>query len=261
MIPIGDRLRTREFPFVNVALIVANVLVFLYEAFALDDTVRRVVTPSGFFFTSDLDQFFMDWGATPACVRDSLGMNPNVAPQAIQAFCPEGAAGLATPFTAMFIHGGWFHLIGNMLFLWVFGDNVEDRLGHLSYLLFYVAGGLAAAAAQIFMNPNDLVPAVGASGAIAAVLGAYLIMFPRANVLVLFPFLIFLPLYVPASLLIIVWFFMQVFSGVAAIGDVTGGSGGVAWWAHIGGFAFGVAVVWLIRPRRRPPPVYRPPGW
>ncbi|GAF77505.1 unnamed protein product [marine sediment metagenome] len=254
MIPIGDRLRTREFPFVNVAIILANALVFLYQILALDDTPRPFLTPLGVrLFPSELDEFFRDWGATPACVRDSLGMDPDVPPQALQNFCPEGGSGLLAPFTAMFIHAGWFHIIGNMLFLWVFGDNIEDRLGHLRYLLFYLAGGLAASAAHTFMNPNDLIPAVGASGAIAAVLGAYLLLFPRATITVVFPWLLFWTAYVPAAFLIVMWFFMQVLSGVAAIGDVTGGGGGVAWWAHIGGFLFGLLLIGLFRPRRRPP--------
>jgi len=254
MIPIADRLRTRELPYVNVAIITANILVFLYEILALDSTPRFLGTPS------ELDQFFMDWGATPACVRDSLGMSPDVSQRALQVLCPAGGSGLLTPFTAMFIHAGWLHIIGNMLFLWVFGDNVEDRLGHISYLFFYLAGGLAASAAQTFMNPNDLTPAVGASGAIAAVLGAYLVLFPRASVTVVFFPLIFWAIRVPAAFLIILWFFMQVLSGIAAIGDVTGGGGGVAWWAHIGGFVFGLVLVAVFHPRRGPP-VHPPVRW
>jgi membrane associated rhomboid family serine protease len=246
MIPIGDRLRTRRYPYVNIALITINFLVFLYQILAIDNTPRL-------FAPSELDQFFMDWGATPACVRNSLGMQPDVPQQALQLFCPAGDAALLTPLTAMFIHGGWLHIIGNMLFLWVFGDNVEDRLGHIPYLIFYLAGGLAASAAHTFMNPNDLIPAVGASGAIAAVLGAYLVLFPRATITVLFPWLLFWTAYVPAAFLIVMWFFMQVLSGVAAIGDVTGGGGGIAWWAHIGGFVFGLVVAGLFVPRKRPP--------
>jgi membrane associated rhomboid family serine protease len=151
----------------------------------------------------------------------------------------------------MFVHGGWLHLIGNMLFLWVFGDNVEDALGHVRYLLFYLLAGAAAAALQVYVDQDSLVPMVGASGAIAGVLGAYLVLYPRATVAAVIPLLWFFGAFpVPAWVLIIFWFFLQLLNGVATLGagDVTQG---VAFWAHIGGFVAGFALVWLLRRRGR----------
>jgi membrane associated rhomboid family serine protease len=152
---------------------------------------------------------------------------------------------LATGLTSMFLHGGWIHLLGNLWFLFLFGDNVEDRLGHVNYLLFYVAGGLVAAASHLVFNLHSPVPTVGASGAIAAVLGAYAILYPRASVLTLVPvFLFFRVISLPALLVLALWFVMQIFIGTLSIGA---SAGGVAWWAHIGGFLFGLAVALPLR--------------
>ncbi|MBA3737459.1 MAG: rhomboid family intramembrane serine protease [Actinobacteria bacterium] len=158
----------------------------------------------------------------------------------------------------MFLHGGWLHLAGNMLFLWVFGNNVEDRLGRITFLLLYVLGGLAATGLQVAFDPNSAVPNVGASGAIAAVLGSYLVMFPRARIhtLVIFFFITFLEL--PATFVLLAWFVLQLFSGVGGMGDQIGG--GVAYWAHVGGFVFGLAVTWaFFRSRGRRDPYALPP--
>jgi membrane associated rhomboid family serine protease len=155
----------------------------------------------------------------------------------------------------MFMHAGWGHIIFNMLFLWIFGDNVEDRLGHGRYLAFYLVCGIAASAAQTIFALDTLVPNVGASGAIAGVLGAYFILYPKAIVqVIIFP-LFFLPFFVPAIVLIGVWFLTQLLSGLAEVGQTTAGSG-VAWWAHIGGFVAGMVLIVLARPKRRPSP-----GW
>ncbi|MGD0205616.1 MAG: rhomboid family intramembrane serine protease [Dehalococcoidia bacterium] len=224
MIPIGDSVRARTFPYVNIAIIIANFLVFFYEV----------------GFVSNINKLFFDWAVVPAELTDYLG-NPGDHPLRI----------LFTPITAMFLHGGWFHIAGNMIFLWVFGDNVEDAVGHLRYLAFYLLCGIAATAAQVWIDPNSQVPTLGASGAIAGVLGAYLVLYPRATIAaVIMPFF-FWTAYVPAFLLIGFWFFLQLFNGVASIGYAVGASEGVAWWAHVGGFSAGFLLLWFFRPRRR----------
>jgi len=140
----------------------------------------------------------------------------------------------------MFLHGGWLHLLGSMLFLWVFGDNVEDAMGHIRYALSYLVVGLAASASHVSANINELVPSIGATGAIAGVLGAYLVLFPRATVAAVFPLfiLVFFPFRIPAVVLIGFWFLLQLFNGFTALAtaDVVSAGGGVAWFAHIGGF-------------------------
>ena len=153
-------------------------------------------------------------------------------------------------FTSMFLHGGWLHLLGNMLFLFIFGDNVEDRFGHFKYFFFYIIAGLAAASTQIYMFPVSDVPMVGASGAIAGVLGAYVFMFPTARVTTLIPiFFFFQIIELPAFLFLGVWFLLQIISGMFALG-IGADAGGVAWWAHIGGFAAGAILFPFLRKRR-----------
>lgn len=231
MIPIGDSVRTRTFPYVNIALIIANCLVFFYEV----------------GFAGNISKLFFDWAVVPAELTDYLG-NPG----------DHSLRVLFTPITAMFLHGGWFHIGGNMIFLWVFGDNVEDALGHVRYLVFYFVCGIAAAAAQVWVDPDSAMPMVGASGAIAGVLGAYLLLYPRATIATLIMPFVFWTAYVPAFLLIGFWFFIQVFNGVASIGYAVGASEGVAWWAHVGGFAAGFLLLSLFRPRRPSVGVDRP---
>jgi membrane associated rhomboid family serine protease len=243
MIPVGDRLSTRTLPYVNIGIIAVNFLVFFYEL--------TLNTQAPFRGLSELDRWFYDWGAVPACVSDSLGLKPNVDPRALTVYC-GGHHALLTAFTSMFMHAGWLHILGNMLFLWVFGDNVEDALGHVRYLVFYLIVGLAATATQIALSMNDLVPGIGASGAIAGVMGAYLVMFPRARIAVFMPLFFFLGApYIPAAALIGIWFLMQLFTGVASLGQAAGDSG-VAWWAHVGGFLAGLLLVNLFRLGRRP---------
>jgi membrane associated rhomboid family serine protease len=223
MIPIGDSARVRTFPYVNIAIIGACFLVFIYEV----------------GFAININKLFFDWALIPSELTDYL-KNPGDHPLRI----------LLTPVSAMFLHASWLHILGNMIFLWVFGDNVEDALGHLGYLVFYFLCGIAAAAVQVWADPNSGVPMVGASGAIAGVLGAYLVLYPRATIAtVILPFF-FWAFDIPAFLLIGFWFFLQLFSGVASIGYAVGGSEGVAWWAHVGGFTAGFLLVWLLRPRR-----------
>jgi membrane associated rhomboid family serine protease len=155
-------------------------------------------------------------------------------------------------FVAMFLHGGWLHIGGNMLFLWIFGNNVEDRLGIVPYVLLYLAGGIAATALQVAIGPNSVIPNLGASGAIAGVLGTYLVLFPKARVLTLIFFFFITVIELPASLVLGAWFVLQFFSGIGSLGSQV--NGGVAYWAHVGGFALGViAAVTIFRRYRRPP--------
>jgi membrane associated rhomboid family serine protease len=234
MIPVGDSTRRRITPYVNLAIIAASVLVFLYE-----------LSLSAF----EINDFFRDWGVVPAQLIDWWAS-------------PSGLGEPSTVVTAMFIHGGWLHLIGNMLFLWVFGDNVEDAMGHGRYLLFYLLAGAGAVALQVYVDPDSPIPMIGASGAIAGVLGAYLVLYPRATVAVVIPWLWFFGAFpVPAAFLIVFWFLLQLLSGVAALGTATGVTEGIAFWAHVGGFATGLVLVWVFRrPRPRRPPS-RPVVW
>lgn len=215
MFPIGDENRGQRLkPVVNNALILANVVVFLYE-FLLSD--RGLV------------EFIYRWGAVPRQIADGLE--------------------LPTLLTSMFLHGGWLHLIGNMLFLWVFGDNVEDTMGHLGYLTFYLLTGVAAALAQVAISPASEVPLVGASGAISGVLGAYIVLFPRGKIRTAF-LIYFIPLVflVPAWIQIGIWIVLQFVNGLASLGVRTQETGGgVAYFAHIGGFIAGVALVWVFK--------------
>jgi membrane associated rhomboid family serine protease len=156
-------------------------------------------------------------------------------------------------FTSMFLHAGWLHVLGNMWYLWIFGDNVEDRLGHLTFLLFYVLCGLGAGVVHTILNANTLVPSVGASGAIAGVLGAYLISYPFARVLTLIPIFIFIQVIeIPALIVLGFWFLMQFLNGTASLAMTTASQGGVAWWAHVGGFVVGMLLIGLFPRKDRP---------
>lgn len=218
MIPIGDdQVRGARPAYVNWALVAASVLLFLYEA--------SLSRPA-------LEELFRSYGFVPAAVM-------------------KGER-LWTLLTSMFLHGGWLHIAGNMAFLWVFGDNIEAVLGHVRYLAFYLLGGLAAGVGQVLSAPSSTVPGVGASGAIAAVLGAYIVIFPRSRVRIL----VFLGLFatvtrVRAAVFLGIWIVMQLMSGLAGLGASTAQAGGVAWFAHIGGFAFGLAAGVLTRNRAR----------
>jgi len=238
MIPVGDFLRRRTTPWVNWALIAVNVAVFLYML-TLDQRPNQFI---GRELISQTDRFLIDWGFVPACLAKTVGLSQHASAADLRLLCPDSNRQVVQLFTAMFVHAGWAHIFGNMLFLWVFGDNVEDRIGHLPYLGFYFACGLAAAALQTGIAPSTAVPSVGASGAIAGVLGAYLILYPKAIVQVVILPLFFIPFFVPAALLIGFWFVTQLFSGLGEIGTATAGSG-VAWWAHVGGFIAGLLLI------------------
>jgi membrane associated rhomboid family serine protease len=222
MIPLRDTVPSRRFPVVNTAIIGLNVLVFLGES---------IMAPE------QLDQFILRWGLVPARLWEGGSL----------------VSWLAL-FTSVFMHGGWWHLISNMLALYIFGDNVEDRLGPFRYLLFYLLSGLAASAAHLVAYSGSSIPTVGASGAIAGVLGAYLVLYPHARVVTLVPIFYFIRIVeLPALIYLGFWFISQLFNGFFALAaaDVFS-SGGVAWWAHIGGFVFGLVVIRFISPRVSP---------
>ena len=229
MIPLRDTIPARRFPIVNTAIIALNVLVFLIQA-AMSE--------------SQLEQFIVAAGLVP-----------------VRFWQEGGLAGWLPIFSSMFLHGGWWHIISNMLALYIFGDNVEDRLGPVRYALFYLAGGLAAGAAHLAVNADSPIPTIGASGAIACVLGAYLILYPQARVITLIPiFYLARIVEVPAWIYLGFWFVSQLGQGLFALATMAALQGGVAWWAHIGGFVFGLATVKLICPRacRTYPDQYRP---
>jgi hypothetical protein len=223
VIPLRDKNPTRRVPIVNTALIAVNIAVFVHEL----------------GLGPKLGQFFQTWGVVPSDVAGAFASG-------------RASLGAVLPlFTTMFIHGGWLHLGGNMLYLWIFGDNVEDKLGHGRYLVFYLLCGLIASVLNILVDPQSMVPTVGASGAISGILGAYLLMFPRARVLTLIPFFFFLPLAeLPALIVLGFWFVMQFFNGLISLRFEAGGMGGVAWWSHIGGFAAGLALTFPLRKYR-----------
>jgi rhomboid family protein len=224
MIPLRDRNPTRRTPVVTWALIGV-----CFAAFAIELSVTASAGDRG------LEAFFREWGAVPAEITRALENGDYL--------------GLATLgiFTSMFLHGGWLHLLGNMLFLWIFGNNVEDRLGSIPFLLFYLVGGVAAVLAQVVIDPSSRIPLVGASGAIAATLGAYIVLFPGARILSLvFLGFFYQLLEIPAIIVLGVWFALQLVNGFVGF-DTPTAEGGVAFFAHIGGFIFGLAVGLLVR--------------
>jgi membrane associated rhomboid family serine protease len=216
MIPIRDEIPTRETPVVNYLLIAVNVLVFLYMLFLPE---------------SAMEAFVNKYAMIPSHFADGVDLKD-----------------ILTFFTSMFMHAGLAHIGGNMIYLWIFGDNVEDRLGHIPYLIFYLAGGVVADLTHLATNWGSDLPTVGASGAIAAVLGAYLVFYPASRIATWIPLGFFYKLtLVPAGVVLGLWFVYQLFEGVAALGGAD--VGGVAVWAHIGGFIFGVIVAALAAPR------------
>lgn len=219
MVPIRDDNPTQLTPYVTYGLILVNVVIFLYEV---------TLSPA------ELERFFQTWAVVPCQLSGT---------------CPSGFSGAfpipewITLISSQFLHGGFLHLAGNMLYLWIFGNNVEDRLGHSRYLVFYILCGMLAALTQWFFSPNSQIPSLGASGAIAGVMGAYIIKFPQARILTLVPLgFLLLPFRIPAVFFLGFWFAMQALYGVASLGPPTNigmESGGIAYWAHAGGFVFG----------------------
>ena len=214
MIPLRDVIPSRTTPYVTISLVAINVLVFLYQ-FSLGPDVNR------FVLTFALIPAYFSW---------------------------------INVLTSMFLHGGFLHVAGNMLYLWIFGDNVEDRMGHGRFLAFYLLCGAAAAVGQTFTVPDSMVPMVGASGAVAGVMGAYFILYPHSRIVTLLPLFIVLPIMeVPAIFFLGIWFVMQLLSGVGSIAAATAGepAGGVAFWAHVAGFAAGIVGVFAFRRPQR----------
>jgi membrane associated rhomboid family serine protease len=220
MFPVSDVIPSRTTPYVTIAIIALNALAFLYELQFSED---------------DLQLFVLSFGIVPASFS------------------------WVSVLTSMFLHGGWLHFLGNMLYLWIFGDNVEDRLGHGLYLVFYLACGVTAALGQVFTQPYSVVPMIGASGAIAGVMGAYFVLFPYSRVLTAVFVLFFFDLIeIPAIFFLGIWFLMQFFSGIGSLG-ADAAEGGVAFWAHIGGFIVGAGSGALWRAVERTRQRWEPP--
>ena len=214
MLPLKDDNPTRVFPFVTVLLILANVLAFLYEAFGGSSGAQLTVS--------------------------SLGLIPSELVHGVDAPPHSPIPLFLTPFTSMFLHASWLHLGGNMLYLWIFGNNVEEAFGVFRFLLFYLFSGLIAALTHVVTAPYSTVPVIGASGAVAGVLGAYAVLYPHARVLTLVPLFIFIRLaWLPALLILGVWFLLQILEGIPTLGAASD-AGGVAFFAHIGGFITGI---------------------
>jgi len=217
MFPLYDTARSRTFPLVNLTLILANALAFFYEL------------QMG---SAALEGYISRWGLVPFRLMSDPVHYWN------------------TIYSSMFLHGGWFHVINNMWVLFIFGDNVEARMGKLKYLVFYLLSGTAAGLLQTYVLPTSQAPMIGASGAIAGVLGAYLVLFPRSRVASLVPiFFIFTIIEIPAFIYLVFWFVSQLYSGWLSFQGV--GGSGIAWWAHIGGFLFGLVMAFFFAGRRR----------
>ena len=226
MIPIRDEIKTHRFPIVNYVLIVLNIAVFLWA----------------YVFNANPDAVYSEFALVPSDIRQGFDLGD-----------------MRDIVTSMFLHACWFHLLGNMLYLWIFGDNIEDRLGHIGYLIFYLAGGIAAALLQTLISPSSQIPMVGASGAIAAVLGAYLVMYPNSRVYTFIPIGFYARVrLMPAIVVLGMWFLLQLISGVGSLGALD--QGGTAYFAHIGGFIFGLIVGWLFK-KRGFDPQPAPPSW
>jgi membrane associated rhomboid family serine protease len=248
MLPLKDDLPNRTFPVVTVGLIVLNVLAYLYQ-YSLElsshpvpprvaESLNCVRLDPRLAASNPGLAFVCELGAIPCRLADRC-LSPDAFPHP-----------LVTVFTSMFLHGGPLHLGGNMLYLWIFGNNVEDTLGHARFLFFYLLSGMAAAAAQTVTNLDSVVPMVGASGAISGVLGAYLLLFPHATVLTLITFGFFIRfVHVPAIVVLGFWIVVQFVQGYLSY-RLGGEGGGVAWFAHVGGFLAGMLLLFLLRPRR-----------
>lgn len=225
MFPLKDTIPSRRFPCITVTLIIINIVVFFYE------------TSLGPY----LEKFLFIYGVAPRRFfwLSTLGVEGFVAKY-------------LSIFTSMFLHGGWLHLIGNMWYLWIFGDNVEDSMGRLRFLIFYLLCGIGAALFHIYTHPYSPIPCIGASGAISGVMGAYYVLFPYARIITLVPVFFFITfIEIPAFFFLLFWFMIQFFNGAFSIAAPHAFYEGVAWWAHIGGFICGVVLVFFFKKRRR----------
>jgi membrane associated rhomboid family serine protease len=234
LFPLRDENPTSLTPLLTIAIVLANVAVWV------------LVQGGGVSFEA-LSDSVCRYGAIPAEITGRTGGYRGVQLGPEVPACEFGGLTLSAIFTSMFLHGGWMHLLANMWFLWLFGNNIEDSMGHLRFLVFYVAVGVLAGVAHVASGPGSPVPTVGASGAISGVMGAYLVLYPRVRIRTLFWFLIFIRVIpVPAWLVLVYWFALQVLSG--AVAPLEGG--GVAFWAHVGGFVAGVVLVKLFENRQ-----------
>lgn len=223
MIPLRDSTPSSTFPIVNISIIIINAAAFFYKL----------------YLGPQWDALLQNYALIPAKFFNLLENNPT------------NVTGMVVPFfTSIFMHGGWMHFIGNMWFLWIFGDNVEDSMGRGRYIIFYLLTGLGASIVHAMFNVDSNLPTVGASGAISGVMGAYMILYPRGKVLTLIPFFFLLMVNIPALVFILIWIGIQIVQGVVSLG-LPGHVGGVAWWAHIGGFIIGALLIFLFRKPRR----------
>ncbi len=218
MIPLKDNIPARTFPIITVGLIFVNIIIFVWQHIILHASASAMV--------------YTYFGLVPKEFMTSFTSRHDLVPYNVM-----------TIFTSMFIHGGFLHIIGNMLYLWIFGNNIEDRLGHIGFFIFYVVSGICAALFQLFYDPSSEIPMIGASGAVSGILGAYLVCYPYARIKTLLIIIIFIKIVdIPAVILLTAWFFMQfLYSNVD----------GIAWYAHVGGFIFGLAFALLFLARRR----------
>ncbi len=255
MLPLRDNVPSRTTPVVNYLMIAICSIVFLLQMnqqLGEPSLVERYgMIPARIAQTESVEST-----AFLVPVETETGIQL-VETEGDVAFAPSAVPVWATLLTCIFLHGSWMHFFGNMWFLWIFGDNVEDRYGHFGYLVFYLLCGVAASAAHYAAGPASMIPTIGASGAIAGVMGAYLFLYPRARVLTLVPLVVILQvLSVPAPLFLGFWFLMQFYQGAVAAASAS--AGGVAWWAHIGGFVVGLVLTWILgRKRKLKPKVER----
>ena len=224
MFPLKDTIPSRTFPIITLSIIVINSIIFIYEL----------------YLGSDVDHLVSSLGVTPVLYTQAWQENPW-----------QLISGIVPLLSSLFLHGGWLHVISNMWYLWIFGDNVEDRTGHFRFLLFYLFCGILATFSHIILNPISDIPTIGASGAIAGVMGAYFILYPQSRIVTLFFLFIFVQIVeIPALYFLGFWIILQVISGTLSTG-LTAASGGVAWWAHIGGFLAGLIFIFSFRKTRK----------
>jgi membrane associated rhomboid family serine protease len=259
MFPLKDNIPNEHFPLVTVALVAINVIAYLLS-----------IRHGGGLLGGPANSVAVHYGAIPyelthpgkhcdlVTIRTLEGVAGEVACQGQPGVTGSAGAQPATwetVFTSMFLHGGILHIAGNMLFLAIFGPNVEDAMGHVRFMIFYLLGGLVALAAQVLVGPNSTAPTLGASGAIAAVLGGYIVLYPRARILSLVFIVFFVTIVeIPAVFVLGFWFLEQIYFGAAGLTNPTGGGGGVAYFAHVGGFAFGLALIGLFAVHRKSEP-------
>jgi membrane associated rhomboid family serine protease len=274
LIPVKDNIPTLRFPIVTVVLIVINIAVFVWQVTQSSDPGSS--TSPHVPGLSEQDETTLDYGAIPYrlthpgkdCAVGEVTTGPN-ASNSLQVVCQgtsdyraaqtspnftplDSPPWWATVFTSMFLHGGILHIAFNMLFLWIFGNNIEDSMGRPRFLLFYLLGGIVAAYTQALLTAGSTVPAIGASGAIAGVLGGYLLLFPRARVLTVVLIIFFVTIIeIPAAILLAIWFVLQFLPALGQVTTSAAGGEGVAYWAHVGGFAFGLAAIKLFANRYR----------